>query len=162
MTLSDLAALGSFISSVAVLVSLIYLALQVRQADKNQRAIVQQERAATPWDSSASGVVSGFSLDEDLSGVDNFAFSEAAVFDPVSTPVSTPEPLTLSLFGAGLAGAVAMRRRSKHEDGGHRAAVFVFIFRVGWDECPLFTHSGHWSVGSRRCVAPTSPCEMNS
>lgn len=30
-----------------------------------------------------------------------------------SPPEATPEPLTLSLFGAGLAGAVAMRRRKK-------------------------------------------------
>lgn len=44
MTLSDLASLGSFISGIAVLVSLIYLALQVRQAEKNQRAIIHQGR----------------------------------------------------------------------------------------------------------------------
>jgi hypothetical protein len=44
MTLSDLASLGSFVSGVAVLVSLIYLALQVRQAEKNQRAIIHQGR----------------------------------------------------------------------------------------------------------------------
>jgi hypothetical protein len=30
-----------------------------------------------------------------------------------SDPVRVPEPLTLSLFGAGLAGAAAMRRRKK-------------------------------------------------
>ena len=34
MSLSDLASLGSFVSGVAVLVSLIYLALQVRQPKK--------------------------------------------------------------------------------------------------------------------------------
>jgi hypothetical protein len=44
MTLSDLASLGSFVSGVAVLVSLIYLALQIRQAAKNQRAIIHQGR----------------------------------------------------------------------------------------------------------------------
>jgi hypothetical protein len=42
MTLSDLASLGSFVSGIAVLVSLIYLALQVRQAEKNQRAALNQ------------------------------------------------------------------------------------------------------------------------
>jgi hypothetical protein len=46
MSLSDLASLGSFVSGVAVLISLIYLALQVRQAERNQRALVQQGRAA--------------------------------------------------------------------------------------------------------------------
>ena len=46
MSLSDLASLGSFVSGVAVLVTLIFLTLQVRQAERSQRAIVQQERAA--------------------------------------------------------------------------------------------------------------------
>lgn len=40
MSLSDLASLGSFVSGFAVLVSLVYLALQVRQAEKNQRAVL--------------------------------------------------------------------------------------------------------------------------
>ncbi|HEX3432128.1 MAG TPA: hypothetical protein VHT03_14710 [Rhizomicrobium sp.] len=42
MSLSDLASLGSFVSAFAVLASLVYLALQVRQAEKNQRAILNQ------------------------------------------------------------------------------------------------------------------------
>ena len=42
MTLSDLAAIGSLVSGVAVLVSLVYLALQVRQTEKNQRALINQ------------------------------------------------------------------------------------------------------------------------
>lgn len=45
MSLSDLASLGGFVSGIAVLVSLIYLALQVRQAEKSQRALMQQGRA---------------------------------------------------------------------------------------------------------------------
>ena len=42
MSLSDLSSLGSFISGVAVLVSLVYLAIQFRQAEKNQRAVLNQ------------------------------------------------------------------------------------------------------------------------
>ena len=42
MTLSDLAAIGSLVSGLAVLVSLVYLAIQVRQAEKNQRAVLNQ------------------------------------------------------------------------------------------------------------------------
>jgi hypothetical protein len=42
MTLGDLASLGSFVSGVAVLVSLIYLATQVRQATKHTRAQISQ------------------------------------------------------------------------------------------------------------------------
>jgi hypothetical protein len=44
MTLSDLASLGSFVSGLAVLVSLVYLALQVRQAERNQQASIRQAR----------------------------------------------------------------------------------------------------------------------
>jgi hypothetical protein len=45
VSLSDLASLGSFVSAVAVLVSLVYLSIQVRQAEKNQRSLMQQGRA---------------------------------------------------------------------------------------------------------------------
>ena len=52
MSLSDLAALGSFVSGAAVLVSLIFLYFQlgqlnrqVVQAEKNQRALIRQTRA---------------------------------------------------------------------------------------------------------------------
>ena len=45
MTLSDLASIGNFVSGFAVLVSLVFLTLQIRQSNKNQRAIIQQGRA---------------------------------------------------------------------------------------------------------------------
>ena len=45
MTLSDLASLGSFASSFAVMISLVYLALQVRQAERNQQANIRMGRA---------------------------------------------------------------------------------------------------------------------
>src|SRR5215468_6439368 len=45
MSLSDLASLGSFMSGVAVLASLVYLAVQIRQAEKYQKALMQVERA---------------------------------------------------------------------------------------------------------------------
>ena len=44
MALSDLASIGSFVSGVVVFVSLIYLSLQVRQAEKNQQASIRQGR----------------------------------------------------------------------------------------------------------------------
>lgn len=40
MSLSDLASFGSFVSGIAVLISLVYLALQVRQSQRNQRAVL--------------------------------------------------------------------------------------------------------------------------
>jgi hypothetical protein len=44
MTLSDLASIGSLISGLAVLVSLVYLSLQIRQTERNQQASIRQGR----------------------------------------------------------------------------------------------------------------------
>ena len=46
MSLSDLAALGSFVSGLAVAVTLIFLLIQMRQTNKNQRSLMQQARTA--------------------------------------------------------------------------------------------------------------------
>jgi hypothetical protein len=45
MNLSDAASAAGIVSSAAVAVSLVYLALQVRQAERNQRGLMQQGRA---------------------------------------------------------------------------------------------------------------------
>jgi len=50
MSLSDLASIGNLVSGVAVLISLIYLALQVRQAERNQQASIRQGRATRAVD----------------------------------------------------------------------------------------------------------------
>jgi len=42
MSLSDIASIGSLISGLAVLISLVYLSVQVRQAERNQRAVMNQ------------------------------------------------------------------------------------------------------------------------
>ena len=42
MSLSDLASIGNLVSGLAVLVSLVYLSLQVRQTERNQRALMNQ------------------------------------------------------------------------------------------------------------------------
>lgn len=44
MSLSDLAAVGSFVSGIAVFVSFVFLAFQIRQANWNQRSLMQQGR----------------------------------------------------------------------------------------------------------------------
>ncbi len=46
MSLSDLASLGSFVSGFAVLASLIYLALQIRQTKRNQQISIRHSRAS--------------------------------------------------------------------------------------------------------------------
>jgi hypothetical protein len=45
MSFADLASVGSFVSGIAVLISLIYLGLQVRQAKLHQQAAIRQGRA---------------------------------------------------------------------------------------------------------------------
>jgi hypothetical protein len=46
MSLSDLAAIGSFVSGIAVVFSFLFLALQVRQSNRNQKSLIQQGRTA--------------------------------------------------------------------------------------------------------------------
>ncbi|MCL2450612.1 MAG: hypothetical protein FWD17_16820 [Polyangiaceae bacterium] len=46
MSLSDLASLGSFVSGIAVLISLVYLALQVRQTERNQQISIRHSRVS--------------------------------------------------------------------------------------------------------------------
>jgi hypothetical protein len=46
MSLSDISAIGSLVSGMAVLVSLVYLSLQIRQNTKHSQALIQQGRAA--------------------------------------------------------------------------------------------------------------------
>jgi hypothetical protein len=46
MSLSDLASIGSFISGVAVVVTLVLLLIQTRQTNRNQKALMQQGRSA--------------------------------------------------------------------------------------------------------------------
>lgn len=45
MSLSDLASLGSFVSGLAVVITLIFLLMQMRQDNRNQRSLIQQARA---------------------------------------------------------------------------------------------------------------------
>lgn len=45
MSLSDLASLGSFVNGLAVLISLVYLSLQVRQTKRNQQIAIRHSRA---------------------------------------------------------------------------------------------------------------------
>lgn len=64
MSFSDLATVGNFVSGIAVLISLIYLGVQIRQAAKNQRGTMHQMRAALSTDAmlriSESGLSNAF------------------------------------------------------------------------------------------------------
>jgi hypothetical protein len=50
MTLSDLASIGGFVSSIAVVITLIFLLWQLRQTNRNQRSLMQQGRSARSVD----------------------------------------------------------------------------------------------------------------
>ena len=50
MTLSDLASVGTLVSAIAVLVSLLYVAQQTRQNSRHTRALIQQGRAVQSSD----------------------------------------------------------------------------------------------------------------
>ena len=83
MTLSDLAAIGSLISGLAVLVSLVYLSLQVKQAERNQQASIRSARTSRIIDlymgssepSIAEAVVKGMRGFGDLSETQVFQFT---------------------------------------------------------------------------------------
>src|SRR5215472_12830534 len=96
MSLSDLASIGSFVSGIAVLVSLLFLYFQVRQvnqqviqAERNQRALIQQGRAQRAADHAwrmadpelATTYWKGVRRPEDLS---------LAELDPFLLPVEQP------------------------------------------------------------------------
>jgi len=74
MTLSDIASIGSLISGLAVLISLVYLGLQVRQTERNQQASIRQGRidravellSAKMEPSVAEAVARGLEGDQDL------------------------------------------------------------------------------------------------
>ncbi len=50
MTLADLAAIGSFLSGIAVVISFVFLTLQIRQSNRNQRSLIQQARTGRNLD----------------------------------------------------------------------------------------------------------------
>lgn len=54
MSLSDLSSIGSLVSGVGVMISLIYLSLQIRQSSRNQQATIHHDRVARMQEWSAS------------------------------------------------------------------------------------------------------------
>jgi hypothetical protein len=89
MSLSDLASLGSFVSGVAVLISLVYLASQVRQAARATRSSIHQN-ILTGWMAGGSLVAQhatvfaeGLAADETkfaaMSNADKLAFVTVAM-----------------------------------------------------------------------------------
>ena len=90
MLLSELSNLGSFISGIAVLISLAYLSFQIRQNTKHSRALIQQGRAGRISEAALHfadlagepGIVKCFDGDADVSASDlrRFLFMCRAAF----------------------------------------------------------------------------------
>src|SRR5262249_46425204 len=83
MSLSDLAALGSFVSGVAVLASLVFLFFQmrqmteqVRQTEKNQRSIINQNVASRDREINAMGLQMAETLGKTLTSETEFTLPE--------------------------------------------------------------------------------------
>jgi hypothetical protein len=90
MSLTDLASIGSFVSGVAVVISLIYLSIQIRQNTAHERAAMQQGRSARTVDlllktaeaDMAEAVMRGRMADPDLSApeLEKFLRATTAIF----------------------------------------------------------------------------------
>src|SRR5579872_3461640 len=82
MTLSDLASIGAFMSGIAVVVSFLFLALQLRQANRNQKSLMQQGRSQRTVDllmrmtdpKLNDVMLRAFKADPTMSEADHFAF----------------------------------------------------------------------------------------
>jgi hypothetical protein len=82
MSLSDLAAIGSFLSGIAVVISFVFLTLQMRQSAQNQRATIHNERTALVQElnlaasvgGAAEIVVRGNAVDETLTDAERWQF----------------------------------------------------------------------------------------
>ncbi|HVU50020.1 MAG TPA: hypothetical protein VHL80_05010 [Polyangia bacterium] len=90
MSLSDLASLGSFVSGFAVLISLIYLALQVRQTKRNQQIAIRHTRATR--------IVELHLALADLSVADAWLHGSASPQDITRTQLSQFNNLCRALF----------------------------------------------------------------
>lgn len=86
MNLTELAAIGNFVSGVAVFISFVFLALQLRQANRNQRSLMQHGRSGHARDvflrfadpGVTALVLRAFEADPTLSDAEYFAFYSLA------------------------------------------------------------------------------------
>jgi hypothetical protein len=117
MSLSDLASIGSLVSGIAVLISLIYLALQVRQAERNQQASIRQGRATRAVDIILAAGEPSYAeaLPKGTAGAANITLAEFGQFT--------------AIYGAFLASAEDTFLQ--HNEGLLSEAVFA-SFRESW------------------------------
>jgi hypothetical protein len=82
MSLSDFASVGSLVSGAAVLASLVYLSLQLRQTDRNQQAAIRQNRSirlAAQWMGATEPAVAE-AVSKGLAGATDISCTQLAQF----------------------------------------------------------------------------------
>lgn len=149
ISFSDLAALGNLVGGIAVLVSLVYLALQVRQNTKHTRALIYTNRATRISDfnlrmchgpdEALDAYVAGVQADSSLSEAQLmrfYSFCRASFFDAQDTFRQHQEKLISDDAYDGLIATM----KARFSEPGLRAAwivqreTFSADFRVLMDE----------------------------
>ncbi len=140
MSLSDVAAIGSLVSGMAVLASLVYLSLQIRQNTKHSRALIGHGRATRVVESNyhltdpvlSALVTKGRKGEEELSEVELnsfMAFSRATFWNAEDTFVQYRE----GLLGAASFDSFSRAHVNFMQASGSRAAWKLLRWNFGSD-----------------------------
>ena len=130
MSLSDLASVGSFVSGLAVVVTLIFLLLQMRQANLNQRALMQQMRSARSIDTILRQSDSYFSETHCLAYQNSPTLTEAQILSFMQSMAATFFNWEDSFLQLKIGTLDASSFES--DDNGLRRAAVLPAFRVAW------------------------------
>jgi hypothetical protein len=145
MSFSDLASVGSFISGITVVITLIFLLLQMRQANLNQRALMQQMRSARTIDTILRESDPYFSETLCLAYQNNPKMEEHQILSFVQAMEATLfnwEDSFLQLKGGTLDAS-----SFESDDNALRSAASNPAFRVAWR-----MNNGFYSKGFREYV----------
>jgi hypothetical protein len=170
MTLSEIVSIASIVGSAAVALSLVYVALQVRQAEKNQRGLMQQGRADRAFDGSfrvadpaiASVYDKGSYAPEDLSVAElgQFLMICRAMFlsgedSVLQYKMGLMDAAAFSSFAAGVRGMMAAQpgmraawRASSHHYGADFSAFMDEIIRSA-PRAPGLDRLAQWKLLAR-------------
>jgi hypothetical protein len=135
MSLSDLASLGSLVSGLAVLGSLIYLNIQTRQATKHQRSLMMQGRAARTTELALRRADSSFASGWEKVEMGVEALSHFELFQMLSVA----EANFISIEETWLESREGLQSKATHDVTMRRIARMfsVPIFRAVWPQYRL-------------------------
>ena len=159
MSLSDLASLGSLVSGLAVLGSLIYLNIQTRQATKHQRSLMMQGRATRTIELALRSGDSSFASSLEKLGE---AGPDALSLVELSQIVSMVQANIISLEETWLEGREGLQSKTTHEVTMRRIALMFSlpVFRAGWAQQRLTSDPEFVAVVDRilsetSCIEPS-------